>query len=220
MESELLTATLPENISPALGEKLKHLVPGTYCLHRSWGFGQIKEWNKESESVTIDFKSKHGHVMQFAYAAESLTPLSSANGPYSVQTDIPLYPFVWWTGGAQVWMSSKTAGENYTFTFDVSTSGAYHLILAYTLAHDYGIFTQSIDGQTISTPTDGYSSILTLGYRDCGPVQLNAGTHALTLTVIGKNSSAISYGMGLDRIILTEPQTTTDPVIGTALSGQ
>jgi transcription elongation GreA/GreB family factor len=75
MESELLTATLPENISPALGEKLKHLVPGTYCLHRSWGFGQIKEWNKESESVTIDFKSKHGHVMQFAYAAESLTPL-------------------------------------------------------------------------------------------------------------------------------------------------
>jgi gamma-glutamyl hercynylcysteine S-oxide synthase len=152
--------------------------------------------------------------------AESLTPLSSANGPYSVQTDIPLYPFVWWTGGAQVWMSSKTAGENYTFTFDVSTSGAYHLILAYTLAHDYGIFTQSIDGQTISTPTDGYSSILTLGYRDCGPVQLNAGTHALTLTVIGKNSSAISYGMGLDRIILTEPQTTADPVIGTALSGQ
>jgi transcription elongation GreA/GreB family factor len=75
MESELLTATLPENISPALGEKLKHLVPGTYCLHRSWGFGQIKEWNKEGESLTIDFKSKHGHVMQFAYAAESLTPL-------------------------------------------------------------------------------------------------------------------------------------------------
>src|ERR1700692_71239 len=76
MESELLTATLPENLSPALAEKLKLLMPGTYCLHRSWGFGQIKEWNNASDSVSIDFKSKHGHVMQFAYAAESLTPLA------------------------------------------------------------------------------------------------------------------------------------------------
>ena len=76
MESELLTVTLPENLSPALTEKLKHLTPGTYCLHRSWGFGKIKDWNSASESVVIDFKSKQGHVMQFAYAAESLTPLS------------------------------------------------------------------------------------------------------------------------------------------------
>jgi transcription elongation GreA/GreB family factor len=77
MESELLTATLPENISPALAEKLKHLLPGTYCLHRSWGFGKIKEWDNVHESLTIDFKSKQGHVMQFAYAAESLTPLAA-----------------------------------------------------------------------------------------------------------------------------------------------
>jgi len=77
MESELLTATLPENLSPALAEKLKLLMPGTYCVHRSWGFGQIKEWNNASDSVSIDFKSKHGHVMQFTYAAESLTPLGA-----------------------------------------------------------------------------------------------------------------------------------------------
>ena len=76
MESELLTDTLPENLSPALTEKLKRLTPGTYCLHRSWGFGQIKEWVAASESVVIDFKTKKGHVMQFAYAAESLTPLA------------------------------------------------------------------------------------------------------------------------------------------------
>ena len=75
MESELLTVTLPENLSPALTEKLKLLSPGTYCLHRSWGFGKIKDWNSASESVIIDFKSKSGHVMQYAYAAESLTPL-------------------------------------------------------------------------------------------------------------------------------------------------
>jgi len=76
MESEVLSITLPENISPALTEKLKLLAPGTYCIHRSWGFGKIKDWDVVHESVVIDFKSKHGHVMQFAYAAESLTALA------------------------------------------------------------------------------------------------------------------------------------------------
>jgi transcription elongation GreA/GreB family factor len=76
MESELSTVTLPENLSPALTDKLKLLSPGTYCLHRSWGFGKIKDWDSARESVIIDFKSKQGHVMQYAYAAESLTPLA------------------------------------------------------------------------------------------------------------------------------------------------
>src|SRR3984957_10400267 len=75
MESEGLSVTLPENLSPALTEKLKLLAPGTYCSHRSWGFGKIKDWDAARESVIIDFKSKSGHVMQYAYAAESLTPL-------------------------------------------------------------------------------------------------------------------------------------------------
>src|SRR5271170_2694801 len=76
MESEVLSVNLPENLSPALTEKLKLLAPGTYCLHRSWGFGKIKDWDSAHESVVIDFKSKRGHVMQYAYAAESLTPLA------------------------------------------------------------------------------------------------------------------------------------------------
>ena len=75
MESDSTTATLPENISSAVADKLKALTPGTYCTHRSWGFGQIKDWDAASDSVTIDFKSKKGHLMQFIYAAESLTPL-------------------------------------------------------------------------------------------------------------------------------------------------
>jgi transcription elongation GreA/GreB family factor len=76
MESDVSTVTLPENLSTALAEKLKQLAPGTYCLHRSWGFGKIKDWDTAHETVLIDFKSKAGHVMQFGYAAESLTPLA------------------------------------------------------------------------------------------------------------------------------------------------
>jgi transcription elongation GreA/GreB family factor len=77
MESDSTTATLPENLAPAVAEKLKALTPGTYCTHRSWGFGQIKDWDAANDSVTIDFKSKKGHLMQFVYAAESLTPLAA-----------------------------------------------------------------------------------------------------------------------------------------------
>jgi transcription elongation GreA/GreB family factor len=76
MDSEVLPVTLPENLPAALAEKLKKLAPGTYCIHRSWGFGRIKDWDVNAESVVIDFKSKAGHLMQFAYAAESLTPLA------------------------------------------------------------------------------------------------------------------------------------------------
>ena len=76
MDSEVLPVTLPENLPAAIAEKLKKLVPGTYCTHKSWGFGQVKDWDLNAESVVIDFKSKSGHLMQFAYAAESLTPLA------------------------------------------------------------------------------------------------------------------------------------------------
>jgi hypothetical protein len=75
MESDTSTATLPENISSAVAEKLKGLTPGTYCTHKSWGFGQVKDWDAANDSVTIDFKTKKAHLMQFVYAAESLTPL-------------------------------------------------------------------------------------------------------------------------------------------------
>jgi transcription elongation GreA/GreB family factor len=75
MDSDVLPVTLPENLPAALAEKLKKLAPGTYCTHKSWGFGRVKDWDLTAESVVIDFKSKAGHLMQFAYAAESLTSL-------------------------------------------------------------------------------------------------------------------------------------------------
>jgi transcription elongation GreA/GreB family factor len=76
MDSEVLPLTIPENLPAALAEKLRKLAPGTYCTHRSWGFGKIKDWDANAESLVIDFKSKASHLMQYAYAAESLTPLA------------------------------------------------------------------------------------------------------------------------------------------------
>lgn len=68
---------LPLGLPPEVVEKLKALTPETYCLHRSWGFGQIKEWDADSGKMVIDYTEKAGHSMQFEYAAESLVPLAN-----------------------------------------------------------------------------------------------------------------------------------------------
>ena len=67
VESGKLTATGAEQL-----EKLK---PGTFCLHKSWGFGRVTEWNLLLNQVVIDFAGKKSHPMQIQYAAANLTPL-------------------------------------------------------------------------------------------------------------------------------------------------
>jgi transcription elongation factor GreA len=67
VESGKLTATGAEQL-----EKLK---PGTFCLHKSWGFGCVTEWNLLLNQVVIDFAGKKSHPMQVQYAAANLTPL-------------------------------------------------------------------------------------------------------------------------------------------------
>ncbi len=55
------------------GEKLGALTPGTWVLHKSWGFGQIDSWNDLVGQIVINFQSKKGHPMQFQYAVETLS---------------------------------------------------------------------------------------------------------------------------------------------------
>ncbi len=75
MEEELQQIVATGQISEAEGEKLSSLKPGCYCLHKSWGFGQIREWNLPGNQVLIDFDGREGHKMQPKYAATSLQPL-------------------------------------------------------------------------------------------------------------------------------------------------
>src|SRR5205809_3899795 len=57
-------------------EQLGKLKPGTFCLHKSWGFGRVTERNLLLNQIVIDVASKKAHPMQVQYAAENLTPLS------------------------------------------------------------------------------------------------------------------------------------------------
>jgi transcription elongation factor GreA len=76
MEPELEKLVESGKLSAKGAEQLEKLKPGTFCLHKSWGFGRVTEWNLLLNQIVIDFAGKKSHLMQAQYAAENLTSLS------------------------------------------------------------------------------------------------------------------------------------------------
>src|SRR5438132_78832 len=73
MDAELEKLVEAGKLPSKAAEKLDALKPGTCCLHKSWGFGRVAEWNLLLNQIVIDFTGKKGHPMQLQYAAENLT---------------------------------------------------------------------------------------------------------------------------------------------------
>src|SRR5215469_13672710 len=72
MDAELEKLVEAGKLTSKAAEKLEALKPGTFCLHKSWGFGQVAEWNLLLNQIVIDFIGKKKHPMQLQYAAENL----------------------------------------------------------------------------------------------------------------------------------------------------
>src|ERR1044072_8964693 len=75
MDVELEKLVESGKLTSKAAEQLEPLRPGSFCLHKSWGFGQVAEWNLLLNQIMIDFKSKPKHPMQLGYAADNLTPI-------------------------------------------------------------------------------------------------------------------------------------------------
>src|SRR5436305_15342180 len=73
MDAELEKLVEAGKLTSKASEKLDALKPGTFCLHKSWGFGRIAEWNLLLNQILIDFIGKKAHPMQLEYAADNLT---------------------------------------------------------------------------------------------------------------------------------------------------
>ncbi len=56
-------------------DKLLQMQPGRYCIHQSWGFGRIKEYQEAENRVIIDFQDKAGHSMDPAFCANTMEVL-------------------------------------------------------------------------------------------------------------------------------------------------
>lgn len=57
-------------------ELLVTLTDSGFCLHRSWGFGQIRQIDTVFGRFNIDFQGKPNHSMDLTFAAESLKPIA------------------------------------------------------------------------------------------------------------------------------------------------
>ncbi|HEY2615153.1 MAG TPA: GreA/GreB family elongation factor [Chthoniobacterales bacterium] len=73
MDAELEKLVESGKLSARAADQIEKLQPGTFCLHKSWGFGRVAEWNLLLNQILIDFPGKKGHAMQLSYAADNLT---------------------------------------------------------------------------------------------------------------------------------------------------
>jgi transcription elongation factor GreA len=76
MDAELQTLIDSHSLTPKDATILDQLKPGTFCLHKSWGFGRVHSWNLLLNQIVVDFQTKKQHVMQLKYASDSLQPLA------------------------------------------------------------------------------------------------------------------------------------------------
>jgi transcription elongation GreA/GreB family factor/transcription elongation factor GreA-like protein len=78
MNTEAIDALIANN--PKLigaRAKLEAMAPGNYCLHRSWGFGKIVDFDEAAAKIIIDFEDdgKTGHAMGIAFCVDKLDVL-------------------------------------------------------------------------------------------------------------------------------------------------
>src|SRR5438445_123121 len=76
MDTELEKLVEAGKLTTRAAQQLEKLKPGTFCLHKSWGFGRVSEWNLLLNQIVIDFAGKKSHPMQAQYAAENVRPLA------------------------------------------------------------------------------------------------------------------------------------------------
>ncbi len=73
MDAELEKLVESGKLTARGADQLEKLKPGAFCLHKSWGFGRVAEWNLLLNQILIDFPGKKAHAMQLSYAADNLT---------------------------------------------------------------------------------------------------------------------------------------------------
>jgi transcription elongation factor GreA len=72
MDAELEKLVESGKLTSTAAEQLDQLKPGAFCLHKSWGFGRVAQWNLLLNQIVIDFAGKKAHAMQLQYAADNL----------------------------------------------------------------------------------------------------------------------------------------------------
>ncbi len=110
-----------------------------------------------------------------------------------------------WSGGSQLWWSDGKPGDSLTLGLPCKQGGRFEVMAVMTKAVDYGVLTASINGSEPTLPIDLFNKpeVITTGPISLGSHELEAGTHALQLTLGEPNPNALPRNMvGLDYVFL------------------
>ena len=88
MDPELEKLVESGKLIAKAADQLGKLKPGAFCLHKSWGFGRVAEWNLLLNQIVIDFAGKKSHPMQLQYAADNLTVIPAEHFLARKATDL------------------------------------------------------------------------------------------------------------------------------------
>jgi transcription elongation factor GreA len=88
MNSEAVSALIAKTPTlKASKSKLEAMEPGSYVIHRSWGFGQIKKYDEAAQRLIIDFQGKKGHPMDPAFCITTMEVLPEKHLLVRKETD-------------------------------------------------------------------------------------------------------------------------------------
>ncbi|MEK7951104.1 DUF2961 domain-containing protein [Luteolibacter soli] len=140
---------------------------------------------------------------------ESMNVLRTGSGRHWVQ-DMGGFPDGTWSGDAHLIWTEGKAGDEIEIEFPVGKSGRQELVVAFSKAPDYGVFTISVDGQPLGKEFDFFDDKVTsTGEISLGDFNLTAGKHVLTAKAVGRNPKSRpgatgAHVFGLDYVRIKE----------------
>ncbi|HTQ30493.1 MAG TPA: chitobiase/beta-hexosaminidase C-terminal domain-containing protein [Opitutaceae bacterium] len=127
------------------------------------------------------------------FEAESLS-YTGSGATTSVQTDANS------SGGKWVELAGNSVGDSITFTVPNVAAGTYQLKMEWKGNNSRGILQLAVDGANVGSTLDQYASGQTYPTTTFGNVTFSTtGSHAVRLTVTGKNSKSSSYQLSADK---------------------
>jgi len=124
--------------------------------------------------------------------AESMSATTSGTPTITTQADSAA------SGGVVAFVNATATGQWAEFTTPSLQAGTYQVKFAYKHNTARGQHTVKVDGVQVGGTIDEYSS--TSGYTTVtlGNVTIGAGTHAIRLSITGKNGSSSAYTLAPD----------------------
>lgn len=95
-----------------------------------------------------------------------------------------------WSGDSQLWWTGGRPGDTLTILLP-EFDGAAEVQVVLTCARDYGVAQLALDDQSLGDPIDLYDpNVITTGLLTFPKVNVESGTHKLTVKMIGANPKA------------------------------